>query len=48
MTIDDTELDAGLGVSGHVIEAYGRDGYVRLRSVLNPDSLARYARRSPA
>lgn len=42
MTIDDTELDAGLDLPGHVIEAYGRDGYIRLRSVLNPDSLARY------
>lgn len=39
---DDPRLDAGLDLSEQVVETYGRDGYVRLRSVLDPDVLAAY------
>ena len=39
---DDPQLDAGLDLSEQVVETYGRDGYVRLRSVLDPDVLAAY------
>lgn len=39
---DDPALDAGVDLPEQVVEAYGRDGYVRLRSVLDPDILTAY------